>query len=483
MNHTHSFDNRKQMAKLAAILETAVDAIITITNKGLIDSINPASERLFGYSKDELLGQNVKILMPEPYQSEHDSYLENYFATGIKKIIGIGREVSARRKDGTIFPINLAVSEMVVEGERMFTGIIRDISERKKAEKALLKSEDRFGFLFNTVGTVIFCLSSEHHVLEWNHEAEKSLGWTREEIIAKDFCQACIPSATRNSFSEDLKRVANGEPLLDCERVVVTRSGKERVYLWNLSPFIEDPASDEVKIIACGQDITDYKRVLRELITKKSLAQLGEMAAVVAHEIRNPIAGISGALRIIAGRLPSEEEDLMIINEIIERLANLNQIVNDLLVFARPSAPDCKRVPFNYMLEDSLRLLGEDPAFAHVKVELIGVDCLIYCDPKLLQGVATNILLNAAQAMKGEGCIRVQVVEEAKHWQLSFEDNGPGIPESIQGKLFDPFITTKTRGTGLGLAIAKRVAEQHRGELKVQSSGAGTTFSLILPKP
>lgn len=478
-----SFNNQKQLARLAAILDTAVDAIITITNRGLIDSINPACERLFGYSKSELLGKNVKILMPEPYQSEHDGYLDNYFSTGIKKIIGIGREVSARRKDGTVFPINLAVSEMTIEGERLFTGIVRDISERKNAEEALLKSEDRFGFLFNTVGTVILCLSSEQSVLEWNYEAEKSLGWTRDDIFGKDFCDACLPGATRESFREDLKRVSNGEALLDYERAVVTRNGKERIYLWNLSPFLEDEVNGRVKIIACGHDITDYKRVLRELITKKSLAQLGEMAAVVAHEIRNPIAGISGALRIIAGRLPSEEADLPIINEIIERLANLNQIVNDLLVFARPSEPDCKSVPFNYMLEDCLRLLGDDPSFAHINVELIGVDCQIYCDPKMLQGVATNILLNAAQAMSGEGSIRVQISEEAKHWDLSFEDNGPGIPKAILEKLFEPFVTTKTRGTGLGLAIAKRVVEQHRGEIKVQSSKAGTSFSIILPKP
>ena len=476
------FDQKKQLAKLKAVLETAVDAIVTITERGLIDSVNPACERLFGYSQEELVGKNVSILMPEPYKSEHDGYLENYLRDGVKKIIGIGREVSARRKNGDVFPINLAVSEMHFGGKPMFTGIIRDISDMKRTQKALSMSEDRFGFLFNTVGTVILCLSKSQHVLEWNYEAEKSLGWSRDEVLGKDFCETFIPEAIRPAVLADLNRVHGGDALLDYECAIMTRSGQERVYLWNLSPFIEDESTGTVKVIACGHDITDYKRVLQELIGKKSLAQLGEMAAVVAHEIRNPIAGISGALRIIANRLPSGEEDLTIINEIIDRLTNLNQIVNDLLVFARPTEPDLKRVPFNYLLEDCLRLLGEDPAFAHVAVELSGVECLIDCDPKMLQGVATNILLNAAQAMKGEGKIEVQVLEGEKSWHMSFKDNGPGIPKEIQDKLFEPFITTKTRGTGLGLAIAKRVAEQHRGELTFESSPRGTCFSLVLPK-
>lgn len=116
-------------------------AIITIDASGSIDSVNPATERIFGYPAGELIGQNVRILMPEPFHSEHDSYLSNYLSTGRRKIIGIGREVTGKRKDGTTFPIDLAVSEFVAGGKRYFAGIITNLSDRKRVEEALLESE------------------------------------------------------------------------------------------------------------------------------------------------------------------------------------------------------------------------------------------------------------------------------------------------------------------------------------------------------
>ncbi len=124
-----------QSARLAAIVETAVDAIITIDERGIVDSFNPAAERLFGYAPAEVLGKNISVLMPPPYREAHDGYLAHYLATGEKRVIGLGREVVAQRKDGTTFPMLLAVSEMRVGNRRMFTGIVHDITLRKQAEE------------------------------------------------------------------------------------------------------------------------------------------------------------------------------------------------------------------------------------------------------------------------------------------------------------------------------------------------------------
>lgn len=122
-------------AQLQAILDTAVDGIVTIDERGNIETLNTATERIFGYSAEELVGRNVKVLMPGNYRDEHDQYLQNYLTTGHKKIIGIGREVEGRRKDGSTFPLDLAVSEFSVGGKRRFMGLIRDISDRKRAEQ------------------------------------------------------------------------------------------------------------------------------------------------------------------------------------------------------------------------------------------------------------------------------------------------------------------------------------------------------------
>jgi two-component system sensor kinase FixL len=121
-------------ARLQSLLDTAVDGVCTIDEQGVIESLNPATEQIFGYESGELIGRNLKILMPEPYQSEHDSYISRYLSTGEKKIIGVGREVEGRRKDGSIFPLDLSVSEFQVAGKRRFMGLMRDISERKRAE-------------------------------------------------------------------------------------------------------------------------------------------------------------------------------------------------------------------------------------------------------------------------------------------------------------------------------------------------------------
>src|SRR3712207_5773800 len=122
-------------AELRNIVNNAVDGIIAINEHGRIEAVNPAVIRIFGYGEDELLGQNVKMLMPEPYHREHDQYLENYRLTGVKKSIGIGREVTGRRKDGSVFPLDLAVSEVQFSGHRVYMGVIRDISERRRSEQ------------------------------------------------------------------------------------------------------------------------------------------------------------------------------------------------------------------------------------------------------------------------------------------------------------------------------------------------------------
>src|SRR5450631_1198559 len=141
---------KESMTRLKAVFDTVVDGLVTIDSRAVIQSFNPSAERIFGYKSEEVVGQNVKVLMPEPYHGEHDSYVSTYLRTGKAKIIGIGREVRAKRKDGSIFPMELGISAFNTGGETAFVGIIRDITERKRAEEVLQEAATRLRTVADT---------------------------------------------------------------------------------------------------------------------------------------------------------------------------------------------------------------------------------------------------------------------------------------------------------------------------------------------
>ena len=336
-----------------AVVDSAVDAIIVIDASGRIEAFNRAAERLFGYSAQEIIGRNVNVLMPAPYHDEHDGYIARYLATGTKKIIGVGREVTALRKDGTTFPVHLSVGEMAVNGERKFTGILHDLSARANIE-----------------------------------------GQLREQT---------------------------------------------------------------------------------------ALARLGEMAAVIAHEVKNPLAGVRGAIQVIGSRLPKDSKDAAMIKEIVARLDALNELVKDLLLFSRPPRPKTGPVDLSALLTATGDLLNSDPAFKEVRVDVRGATPIVSADADLLRIVFENLLVNSAQAMKGRGTIRALISLAGGDCRVEVRDEGPGIPAEVLDRIFTPFFTTKARGSGLGLPTAKRLVEAHHGSISIASPGGGTVVTIRLP--
>ena len=340
-------------ARWAAIIETAVDGIVLINRHGRIELFNPAAAEMFGYAPDEVIGRNISMLMPEPYASEHDHYMRRYQMTGERRIIGIGREVSARRKDGTTFPAHLSVGELAVEGERMFSGIVRDLTER---------------------------VSLEHRL--------------RDE---------------------------------------------------------------------------------------SGLVRIGELAAVLAHEVKNPLAAVSGAIQMLGEHLPAAE-DREIVQEVLRRLDGLGSLMGDLLLYARPPRPRMSEVEVMELLKSLVTFFAADPEWRNVRVVVDGALPKLQADPELLKVVFQNLLLNAAQAMHWQGEIRIRLRDIAGSANIDIRDTGTGIPPEIRDKLFTPFFTTKARGTGLGLPTVRRIAEAHRGHVEVLESGSGgTTVRVMLP--
>jgi two-component system sensor histidine kinase HydH len=225
----------------------------------------------------------------------------------------------------------------------------------------------------------------------------------------------------------------------------------------------------------------ELDRSLKELHEQAALARLGEMTAVVAHEVRNPLAGIRGALQVIGGRVP-ERGDRAVISDIVARLDGLDDIVEDLLVFARPREPKLSRVALVDLLETTAAALKRDPEYADLDVCVSGDRAVIEADADQLHLVLLNLLINAAQATGSGGHIRVSATVEYKVCRIAIADNGPGIPAEIRPRIMEPFFTTKHRGTGLGLPTAKRVVERHRGTLAFECPpGGGTIVTVTLP--
>ena len=345
---------RASEAQWRSVIRSAVDGIIVINARGIVESLNPGAERLFGYREEEVVGRNVSMLMPALYRDEHDGYVARYLATGVQKIIGIGLEVTALRKDGTTFPVHLSVGEMAVEGERKFTGILHDLTERVWMETRL-----------------------------------------REQ---------------------------------------------------------------------------------------SGLTKLGEMAAVVAHEVKNPLTGIRGAIQVIGGRLPAGSKDAAVVKEIIARIDALNELMKDLLLFARPPQPQFASVEIVSLLEMVADLVRQDPALKDLRINVAGSAPPMTGDADMLKIVVQNLILNSAHATQGRGAVQVAATLAGAGCEITVSDNGPGIPPTVRERLFTPFFTTKARGTGLGLSTAKRLVEAHGGTIAIDCPPeGGTVVTLHFP--
>jgi PAS domain S-box-containing protein len=507
---------------LAAILENAVDAIVVIDARGIVASVNPACEKLFGYTAAELVGENVHELMPSPYREEHDGYIQNYLRTGEKKIIGLGREVEGRRKDGTTFPMDLAVSEVRVGEHRVFAGTIRDITGRKLAERALktrirqqravallgaraLAAVDLEDLMAEAVALVAENLDVDFvKILELTPDRGSLLlragvGWQQGLLGKATVSQAGFTLAAREAVVvDDLATEArfSGPPLLLDHRVrsgvSITIEGKDSPY-GVLGAHTREPRRFAVEDVHFLQSVANIlgeaianRRHVAERARREALTRLGELAAVVAHEVKNPLVGMASGLRMLERRLGEGFERELCV-EMSKRLDDLTTLVNDILVYSRPREPRKEAVPIQLLLEDLKRILTEDPQFARCHLSISGAEGRVLCDPAMIQPVFLNLCLNAVQAMCGKGSLAVTAETTAETTaegacRITIADSGPGIPVSIREQVFEPFFSTKGKGTGLGLSVALRVVELHDGAISIACPPeGGTRITVSLP--
>jgi len=471
-----------QAQELQTILNTAVDGIIVIDARGMIERFNRGAERLFGYPAAEVIGRNVNVLMPAPDHEQHDGYLARYLSTGDARIIGLGREVKGRRRDGSIFPLHLSVGEMTIAGQRKFTGMLHDLSARVQHEEHRRASEARWQAVIETAVDAIVVIDTHGRIEAFNPAAERLFGYMERELVGQNVTML-MPSPYRQEHDRYLARyLATGtKKIIGLGREVQGLRRDGTTFPLHLSVG-EMNVDGKRRFTGILHDLSTRTAMERQLREHTALARLGEMAAVVAHEVKNPLAGIRGAVQIIGGRLPAESTDRVIVGEIVSRIDALSELMKDLLVFARPPKPQPTSVDVSRLIGATAEMLRQDPAVRDVTVHIDGSARPAMADASLLQIVFHNLLVNGAQAMKGSGAIRVSIRDDDGMCHIEFVDSGPGIPPAVREQIFTPFFTTKARGSGLGLPTSRRLIEAHQGTITVQCpAGGGTVVTVRLP--
>lgn len=304
--------------------------------------------------------------------------------------------------------------------------------------------------------------------------------YPREELVGQDHRIINSGYHPKDFIRELWRTIAAGR----IWRGEIRNRAKDGSFYWvdtTIVPFLNEQGKP-YQYMAVRYDITERKASEARLREQAALARLGEMAAVVAHEVKNPLAGIRGALQVIGGRLPETSRDRAIIGDIVARLDSLNEIVHDLLVFARPREPQLAPVALATLVEDTAALLKKDPAHSTVDVLITGDRPTVQADHEQLQTVFLNLLLNAAQASGSASNVGVAIAATDTEARVIIADRGPGIPADVREKIFEPFFTTKHRGTGLGLPTAKRVVERHHGTIAFECPpSGGTVVTVTLP--
>lgn len=416
-------NNGEEAKKLNAIFQHSQDGIIIISSRGIVESINPAAAILFGYSPEEVIDQNVKMLMPEPHQSAHDNYIQNYRSTGVRKIIGIGREVKGRRKDGSVFPFFLSVSEVKLDDHSIFTGFIHDISDLKAKEQEIRdlnqsleqKIKERTDELSTTV----------NRLLTTNKKLEYEIGERQK-----------VEQALRKSELEIMEALKKEKELGELKTRFVSMASHE----------FRTPLST---ILSSAALIGKYQQTDQQDKRNKHIERI-KSAVNNLTGILNDFLSLS---RLEEGKITFNPERFMLYdlcNEVEDEVKSLLKKGQELKYQHPDNMPE------------------------------------VFLDRRLLKNILFNLLTNAIKYSPEDKPIHCIIRLEAEQLEIAIRDEGIGIPEEDQKHLFSRFFraanVTNIQGTGLGLNIVRKYIEIMKGSIRFESAeGKGTSFTVLLP--
>ncbi len=337
------------------------------------------------------------------------------------------------------------------------------VHAKLRVDTRLADAQHQTAQLLDAAEALMITLAPDGTITDVNRKAAEVLGRAPAAIIGRPWADLAPPSEAR-------------------EPIEVRRpDGTARLLALREKP-LADPRGVPQGALISGLDVTEHEAARSALQEQESLARLGAMATLVAHEVKNPLAGITAALQVLRPRLGSSSEQ-EVIDKILARTHTLAASINELLVFAQPQPPRRTGVQARALLQQVADTLGRDPSLAGVEIRVReGEDALLSADPELLRGALVHLVLNAAQAMEGRGVVELESTRVDGHAHLEVRDQGPGIPEELRSQVLQPFFTTRIQGTGLGLPLVKRAIEAHGGTLEIACPpSGGTRVHLALP--
>jgi PAS domain S-box-containing protein len=488
---------RESEQRYRVVAETATDGIITIDENSTLLFFNPAVERIFGYSTAELQGQELTMLMPEFLRHLHRAAVKRYIDTGKRHITWQGVELPGRHKSGAQIPLELSFGEFIQGDKHIFTGILRDITERKRAEEALRKSEEQYRLLFENNPQPMWVFDRETLTfLAVNEAAIQHYGYSREEFLTMTIKEILPP--------EDVPK-----PVGD---ISGTGAGLDRWGEWRHQK--KDGTIIDVEIashplflvgrpaeLVLARDISERKHLEQQLYQAQKMEAVGQLAGGVAHDFNNLLTVISGYCQMLLEDAEASGRQREYVAEIKEAGDRAAALTRQLLAFSRQQVLQPRVLDLNGVIanmENMLRrLIGEDVELVAVQGPDLG---LVKADPGQVEQIIMNLAVNARDAMPKGGKLTIETanveLDEAYtrrrvpaqpgvYVMLAVSDTGIGMDSQTQSRIFEPFFTTKEqgKGTGLGLSTVYGIVKQSGGYVWVYSEpGKGTTFKVYLPR-
>lgn len=364
---------------------------------------------------------------------------------------------------------------------RSIVGHMAMAVERSRLIDALREKGDYLENILQNSADAIVAVDAQNRIRTWNEGARRMFGYEAAEALGRDD-EMLVPEEGLAEARRLRERVEREGFVRDHEAVRVAKDGR-RLTINATSTALRDKAGRPMGRASILRDVTRVRSLQQELVASQSLAAVGELAATVAHEIKNPLAGISGAIQILAEGTPPQDARRGVMKEILDQIERLDRTVRDLLIFARPATPAREEVDLVDSLLRAWSLLSAQPAAAGVQFSVEGASGVrVTADPHLLHQVWTNLFQNAVEAMPRGGALTVRV-QAGPPAAVEVGDTGAGIPADQLERVFKPFYTTKTRGTGLGLAITRKNLEAHGGRIRAERRpSGGTIFHVEMPR-